>query len=278
MTVVRALRVRNNPLYCCYSLSLSELLEVMIRAHDGGLTVDAIKRIDWLVHLGDHVAAEGELQRKQPHGFLFALHAVAVEQSWSEAHPGVNFDHKLERSAGGDDAAAAVKGSLELAPASQAAAAHKYTNIVTLQGFNACKYYFSGAGGVNCLRGTACHFWHGEPQDFAANKREWLAKRLEQRRAASHIDGDDADPHTKLMKAQRGRMFCDWLVETVGAARLAAGSGVVDVAGGKGDIPIQLWYLRGIPTTLIDPVRSRMHASRSLRHEHCDSHSRWCDL
>lgn len=241
-----------------------ELLEVMIRACEGGLTTDDVKHIDWRMHLGDRVSADGVLQRKEPHGLLFALFTVEVELSWGAAHPGVNFDHNLARPTASEasdqpsDASStpvpAVKGSMTLAPASQAAAAHKYTNIVTIQGWNACKYYFSGADGVNCVRGSACHFWHGEPHDFAANKREWLAKRLVQRRSASHLDGDTADPHAKVMKAQRGRLFCDWLVDTVGHAQLAAGTGVIDVAGGKGDIPIQLWHLRGIPTTLIDPV------------------------
>lgn len=256
------------------------LLEVMIRAHDGGLSIEQIKHINWQVHLGDRVATEGFVQRKEPHGLLFALRTVTVELAWSSAHPGVNFDHKLDPERASTEPstsnaaaalaslsllnpAASVKGSLALAPASQARAADKYTNIVMINGMNACKYYFSGAGGVNCLRGAQCHFWHGEPQDFAANKREWLAKRLAQRRAASHIAGDDADPHAKVLKAQRGRMFSDWLVETVGVARLAAGAGVVDVAGGKGDIPIQLWHRRGIPTTLIDPVRRSTSCTRT---------------
>lgn len=243
----------------------AELLEVMIRAHDGGLSVEEIKYINWQVHLGDRVVSEGFIHKKQPHGLLFALRAITVEQAWSEAHPGVNFDHKLDPESKHNDtdstdatessaAAANAKGSLSLAPASQAQAQQKYTNIVTINGFNACKYYFSGAGGINCLRGALCHFWHGEPQDFEQNKKLWLEKRLAQRRAASHIDGDDADPHSKLLKAQRGRMFCDWLVEMVGQDRLATGTGVIDVAGGKGDIPIQLWNQRGIPTTLIDPA------------------------
>lgn len=244
----------------------------MIRAHDGGLTIDEIKHINWEVHLGDNVTSEGFISKKEPHGFLFALRSIHVDESWSEAHPGVNFDHKLdpESNATHCEPAVAVKGSLSLAPASQAEAKQKYTNIVTIHGFNACKYYFSGAGGINCLRGAQCHFWHGEPEDFDTNKRIWLEKRLAQRRAASHIDGDAADPHSKLLKAQRGRMFCDWLVEMVGEARLAGGSGVIDVAGGKGDIPIQLWNRRGIPTTLIDPVRSLLgrvvvfQATRSL--------------
>uniref|UniRef100_K3X245 C3H1-type domain-containing protein n=1 Tax=Globisporangium ultimum (strain ATCC 200006 / CBS 805.95 / DAOM BR144) TaxID=431595 RepID=K3X245_GLOUD len=255
---VRKRKLSKGLIFGDIKLDDGELLEVMIRSHEGGLTIDEIKHIDWKVHLGDKVTSQGFVSKKEPHGFLFALRSITVTESWSEAHPGINFDHKLDPERNGDasshmESAAAVKGSLALAPSSQAKATQKYTNIVTINGFNACKYYFSGPGGINCLRSTQCHFWHGEPEDFDKNKRLWLEKRLAQRRAASHIDGDDTDPHSKLLKAQRGRMFCDWLVEMVGEARLAGGTGVIDVAGGKGDIPIQLWNRRGIPTTLIDP-------------------------
>lgn len=83
-----------------------------------------------------------------------------------------------------------------------------------------------------------------------------MVKRLEQRAQAAHLEGDDSDPYLKIDKTQRSRLFCDWLVASLGQARLAAGMGVVDVAGGgKGDMAIQLWIQRGIPTTLIDPVR-----------------------
>ncbi|CAI5718380.1 unnamed protein product [Peronospora effusa] len=80
-----------------------------------------------------------------------------------------------------------------------------------------------------------------------------MAKRLEQRAKAAQLAGDSSDPHSKIDKAQRSRIFCDWLVDILGDEHLASGTGVVDVAGGKGDIPIQLWIQRGIPTTLIDP-------------------------
>ncbi|KAI9909035.1 hypothetical protein PsorP6_015094 [Peronosclerospora sorghi] len=110
-----------------------------------------------------------------------------------------------------------------------------YTNMVLLDGFNACKYYFSS----KCLRGEQCHFWHGQPEDFKTNQRRWIQKRLE-KQDMLHI-------------LPRSRIFCDWIVESPGEEFLASGTGVVDVAGGKGDIPVQLWIQRGIQTTLIDP-------------------------
>ncbi|KAG3167417.1 hypothetical protein PI124_g4473 [Phytophthora idaei] len=238
-----------------------ELLEVMIRAQEGILDFAAIRQINWDVHLGDLVTACGILQRKRhepghPDGWLFVLHSIQIEELWSLHHDGVVFsytDATNPDSTGDASSPAAVKGSWILPPSSKAGATNKYTNMVVLDGFNACKYYFSSSGGTNCLRGEQCHFWHGQPEDFKENRRRWMAKRLEQRAKAAHLAGDSGDPHSKIDKAQRSRIFCDWLVESLGEGRLAAGTGVVDVAGGKGDIPIQLWIQRGIPTTLIDP-------------------------
>ncbi|KAI9906263.1 hypothetical protein PsorP6_003362 [Peronosclerospora sorghi] len=121
--------------------------------------------------------------------------------------------------------------------------------MVLLDGFNACMYYFSS----KFLRGEQCHFWHGQPEDFKANQRRWIQKRLGKRANAAHLAGDSGNPHSKIDKTQRSRIFCDWLVESLGEEFLASGTGVVDVAGGKGDIPVKLWIQRGIQTTLIDP-------------------------
>ncbi|KAF4323347.1 hypothetical protein BBO99_00002048 [Phytophthora kernoviae] len=232
-----------------------ELLEVMIRAQDGVLDVAAIRHINWDVHLGDLVTAHGVLQRKHQEsqhgeGWIFVLHSIRVDELWSLHHPDAVFSYTATTSS---ENAAVAKGSWVLAPASKADATNKYTNMVVLDGFNACKYYFSSAKGANCLRGEQCHFWHGQLEDFKENRRRWLVKRLEQRAQAAQIAGDNGDPHSKLDKSQRSRIFCDWLVESLGEERLTSGTGVIDVAGGKGDIPIQLWIRRGIPTTLIDP-------------------------
>ncbi|KAI9922774.1 hypothetical protein PsorP6_002433 [Peronosclerospora sorghi] len=94
---------------------------------------------------------------------------------------------------------------------------------------------------------------HGQPEDFKANQCRWIRKSLEKRANAAHLARDNGNPHSKIDKMQRSRIFCDWLVESLGEAFLASGTGVVDVAGGKGDIHVKLWIQRGIQTTLIDP-------------------------
>lgn len=58
--------------------------------------------------------------------------------------------------------------------------------------------------------------------------------------------------HSKKYKKNRAAVFVEWLIASVGKERLSAGHGVLDVAGGKGQITQKL-VQAGIPSTLIDP-------------------------
>ena len=51
----------------------------------------------------------------------------------------------------------------------------------------------------------------------------------------------------------RVTVFRTWLIDTFGEARLRAGAGVLDVAGGKGELAFELSNLSGIPATVCDP-------------------------
>ena len=53
-------------------------------------------------------------------------------------------------------------------------------------------------------------------------------------------------------KSQRQELFADWLVNIYGKEFLCQGSGVLDVAGGKGDLSRAL-QKRGIPSVVLDP-------------------------
>jgi hypothetical protein len=68
---------------------------------------------------------------------------------------------------------------------------------------------------------------------------------------------DDSLPQTEAenclsVKSERHRIFAHWLVETYGVELLSKGSGVLDVAGGNGEISRTLHEL-GVPSTLLDP-------------------------
>jgi len=53
-------------------------------------------------------------------------------------------------------------------------------------------------------------------------------------------------------KALRSRLFASWLLETFGKQLLSGG--VLDVAGGKGQLSIELAVLGQIPCTIVDPL------------------------
>mmetsp|Transcript_15547 Transcript_15547/g.43082 ORF Transcript_15547/g.43082 Transcript_15547/m.43082 type:complete len:586 (+) Transcript_15547:143-1900(+) len=53
-------------------------------------------------------------------------------------------------------------------------------------------------------------------------------------------------------RKERHRIFAEWLVKTYGIDFLSTGSGVLDVAGGNGELGNELWKF-GVPSTLLDP-------------------------
>lgn len=66
------------------------------------------------------------------------------------------------------------------------------------------------------------------------------------------------DNHAKSMRA---RLFAGWLIERYGNELLQKGSGVLDIAGGKGKLSIELSLQGKIPCTIIDPL-IRKHGKR----------------
>ena len=56
----------------------------------------------------------------------------------------------------------------------------------------------------------------------------------------------------------RAAAFRQFLIGTYGQGRLAAGSGVIDVAGGRGALSFELLNLHQIPVTVIDPAPLRL--------------------
>jgi hypothetical protein len=68
---------------------------------------------------------------------------------------------------------------------------------------------------------------------------------------------------TKQQKGRRAAVFVAWLLETYGAEALNEGTGVLDVAGGKGSLSYELHCRNGVRCTLIDPgVRTRLLTPR----------------
>jgi hypothetical protein len=54
-------------------------------------------------------------------------------------------------------------------------------------------------------------------------------------------------------KSGKASIFRRWLIDHFGLELLSSGSGVLDVAGGKGEVAFELVNLNRIPTTVVDP-------------------------
>lgn len=81
-----------------------------------------------------------------------------------------------------------------------------------------------------------------------------------------HCRGSARAPTTS-----RFTVYREWLEETYGLENLRSGGGVLDVAGGKGDLALKLLIHAGIPTTIVDPrpmdvPNMLRHITRSLLH------------
>jgi hypothetical protein len=60
-------------------------------------------------------------------------------------------------------------------------------------------------------------------------------------------------PVDQKHKSERAEIFVDWLIGTFTVEYLNSGSGVLDIAGGRGAISWELQCKRGIKSTLVDP-------------------------
>ena len=76
--------------------------------------------------------------------------------------------------------------------------------------------------------------------------------------------------------AWRAARFAKWLVDMYGLEQLSCGSGVLDIAGGRGDLAFQLCCRYGVPCTVIDPVPMRPSAKQQRLMEH--RRRMWDDL
>jgi len=114
-----------------------------------------------------------------------------------------------------------------------------------------CKYWINTK---NCVLGERCPFKHVEGELYTKARSDWIAKRMSYRNIDLHNANDPLDPHHKKSHHLRAKVFADWIVSTFGGTeKLSAGTGVVDVAGGRGGLTFELFYNHNIPTTLVEP-------------------------
>jgi len=107
-----------------------------------------------------------------------------------------------------------------------------------------------------CKCADDCSFRH----HFASEEEASRAAELEEARSKSKavverersVYNGDADHGDKAAKSRRAERFALWLLEQYGEG-LSGGSGVLDVAGGRGDLTWKLSVDHNVPCTLVDP-------------------------
>eukprot|EP00892_Ulva_mutabilis_P010120 jgi/Ulvmu1/7480/UM037_0023.1 len=112
-----------------------------------------------------------------------------------------------------------------------------------------CKEFVNGG---SCPRGQACKYVHPHPEDVSAVRCLWLSARKQEKQARSHMLGD---PHAfdSLKKSQRAAELAKWIVQTYGREWLNGGSGVLDVAGGRGELSFELQHVHQVQVSLVEP-------------------------
>lgn len=222
-------------------------LEVILKIIDNELSLEQVEAIRYRVKVGDIVHVRGFVERsitsiddeKQSVELLLHARGIVAVRPWKELHPNKTFvPVPTIRPNEQPPVAAPIEGGPD-GNIQQSKTEH-------------CKFWINSK---TCQYGDKCELKHElNPDAFKRARKVWLEQRLRLKRERAALDEDPLDPHGKMSKAQRAQTLGDWLVETFGADHLASGRGVLDIAGGRGDVSFELWNKRRIPCTLIDPV------------------------
>ncbi|KAF9902402.1 hypothetical protein EC991_004983 [Linnemannia zychae] len=125
-----------------------------------------------------------------------------------------------------------------------------------------CKFWINSQ---KCLK-QDCKKLHPSGDDYARIQEMWVRERTLARRERSKLQEDPHSIPSKVPHSQRAFIFCRWLVDTFGQEYLNSGSGVLDIAGGKGEISLFLKHMFGIQSTVVEPNvrRDKSYQRRNL--------------
>ena len=98
----------------------------------------------------------------------------------------------------------------------------------------------------SCAFGVLCFYQH--PEGLAAEQ-AWQ----ENERTKQQPKRSGTWKRRVTRKSGKAPVFRRWLIDTFGLELLSSGSGVLDVAGGKGEVAFELVNLNRVPTTVVDP-------------------------
>lgn len=238
-------------------------MEVILKIVAGVLIEEEVDSIRHGAHVGDIVHVRGILEKlKSIDGetsLLLHARSITTVKSWKELHPGVPFVPvpTVHKDRGQQKRNADQETTDDSKPAKREEQSTQNEDKSVVH----CKFWINSR---SCQYGDLCEFVHASDADVKVERAKWLQERLHLKRIRASQQDDPHDAHDKQGKQQRAQIFVDWLVSTFGQAFLMSGSSVLDVAGGRGGISFELWNKRGVPCTLIDPVRVLLARVRSL--------------
>mmetsp|Transcript_115248 Transcript_115248/g.223989 ORF Transcript_115248/g.223989 Transcript_115248/m.223989 type:complete len:515 (+) Transcript_115248:45-1589(+) len=210
--------------------------EVVFSFEVYGDTVRAVRKD---ICPGDIVQFKG---RFRPCGSILDAMSYAMIQRWSDAGTGMHFNagsaqrlHKPNRRGG------------STAVGAHADAPHAVAGKAMGGKRAFCKFWISNG---SCNR-EGCSCDHPEGEALKGLRREYWESQRKRRADTANPD----DPHraeTKKSHAQRAAVLAEWLCSVYGLDDLRQ-HGVLEIAGGRGDLAFELSVKRRIPCTVVDP-------------------------
>eukprot|EP00927_Polykrikos_kofoidii_P030698 TRINITY_DN26421_c0_g1_i1.p1 TRINITY_DN26421_c0_g1~~TRINITY_DN26421_c0_g1_i1.p1 ORF type:complete len:424 (-),score=66.52 TRINITY_DN26421_c0_g1_i1:35-1306(-) len=100
-----------------------------------------------------------------------------------------------------------------------------------------------------CEYGDKCFFAHSPEIAVAASERVRARLADPNRKIANRGEGR----RNRVKNDARASIFRRWLLDTFGVENLRAGSGVLDVAGGKGELSWEFLNLNAVPAVALEP-------------------------
>ena len=224
------------------ALSAGELIEMVVKASHGAFATH--EDVAWAqktsLKLGNAGAFRGTLSRRaeNAHGewSLACQEVVEIVEEWAKVHPGKAFQREFylpnERGESGIDGEASSR-------------------VADGASVGACKFFINNGF---CAKGDKCKYAHDR-----AVQREWIAVRKANRREIAAKECGDPHGDSVASKQMRAQRFAQFLLEKFGAEVLNAGTGVLDVAGGRGDVSFELHTKLGIKSTLVEPRERKLN-------------------
>ncbi|DBB09818.1 TPA: hypothetical protein ACH3X3_001437 [Trebouxia sp. C0006] len=234
-------------------------LELLLKASTDpeGLSDSQVHSLRDIVKVGDVILATGTLE---PGTNTLRVSSIDIIEAWKTNHVGICFVPKLLPSLHPELVHTVPSGHNMHTDGSYTTVPPNTKHCPELRGSPRilCKYWVNAG---KCLRGDACQYRHVQPAQLPELRKGWVAAR---RRHKQELSSEAGNPHgfDAAKKCQRASVFCDWLIATFGSEVLSQGSGVLDIAGGRGDVSFELQTVRGIRCTLIDPRPQKLSKSQ----------------